>query len=60
MREMRNAYKILVRKLQIKRLLGRSRRRWEDNIKIGPKEVGSKRVDWIHVAQYRIQWKVEF
>jgi hypothetical protein len=31
--EMRNAYKILVRKRESKRTLGRPRRRWEDNIR---------------------------
>jgi hypothetical protein len=30
--EMRNAYKILVGKLNVKRSLGRPRRIWEDNI----------------------------
>jgi hypothetical protein len=33
MREMRNAYKILVRKLEGKRPHGRPRCRWEDNIR---------------------------
>lgn len=36
-----------------KRLLGRRRRRREDNIKMSPKEVGWKVVDWIHVVQRR-------
>jgi hypothetical protein len=34
MGEKRNAYRVLVRKLEGKRPLGRSRRRWEDNIKM--------------------------
>jgi hypothetical protein len=34
MGEMRNAYKILVRKSEWKRTLGRIRRRWEDNIRL--------------------------
>jgi hypothetical protein len=34
MGEMRNAYKILVRKHEGKRTLGRPRHRWEDNIRI--------------------------
>jgi len=34
MGEMRNAYKTLVRKPELKRPLGRPRRRWEDNIKV--------------------------
>jgi len=34
MREMRNSFKILVRKPERKRLLGRRRCRWEGNIKL--------------------------
>jgi hypothetical protein len=35
MGEMRSAYKILARKPEVKRLLGRCRNVWEDNIKNG-------------------------
>jgi hypothetical protein len=38
--EKRNAYTILVRKTEENRQLGRQRRRWVDNIKMGPKEIG--------------------
>jgi hypothetical protein len=34
----KNAYKIFIRKPEGKRLLGRPRRRWEDNIKMCLKE----------------------
>jgi hypothetical protein len=34
MGEKRNAYKITVGKPQRKRLLGRPRRRWEDNVRM--------------------------
>jgi hypothetical protein len=37
---MRNAYKILVGKPEGKRPLGKSRRRWEDNIKMYLREIG--------------------
>jgi len=40
MGEMRNVHRILVGKPEGKRLLGRPRRRWEDNIKINLQEVG--------------------
>jgi hypothetical protein len=43
----RNAYRILVRKPERKRLLGRPRRRWEDNIKINLGERGWVSTDWI-------------
>ena len=40
MEEGRNAFKILAGKPTGKRPLGRSRRRWEDNIRMGLKEIG--------------------
>jgi hypothetical protein len=39
--EMRNAYNILVGKPEGKRLLGISRRRWEDDIRMDLKEIGT-------------------
>jgi hypothetical protein len=40
MREKRNAYKLLVRKPEGKRPLGRPRRRWVNNIRMDLVEVG--------------------
>jgi len=40
MRESRGACRVLVEKLERKRLLGRPRRRWEDNIKMDLQDVG--------------------
>jgi hypothetical protein len=40
MREKRNAYRILVGKLEGKRPLGRPRRRWKDNIRMDLRETG--------------------
>jgi hypothetical protein len=40
MREVRDAYKILVGRPEGRRPLGRSRRRWEDNIKLDLREIG--------------------
>jgi hypothetical protein len=40
-----------------KRPLGKPRRRWEDNIRMGLREIGWKCVDWIHLAQGRVQWQ---
>jgi len=46
-------YKVLVRKHEGKRPLGRARRRWEDNIKVDLQEVGCGGADWIELAQIR-------
>jgi hypothetical protein len=40
-----------------KRPLGRSMRRWEDNIKMDLQEVGCGCMDWIELAQGRDSWK---
>ncbi|KAJ4431153.1 hypothetical protein ANN_19748 [Periplaneta americana] len=58
MGESRNAYRVLVGRPEGKRPLGRSRRRWEDNIKMDLKEVGNDDRDWINLAQDRDQWRV--
>jgi hypothetical protein len=38
-----------------KRPLGRSKRRWENEIRMDLREVGWKGVDWIHLTQDRGQ-----
>ena len=45
MGERRGVYRVLVRKLEGKRQLGRPRRRWEDNIKMHFQEVGCGGMD---------------
>jgi hypothetical protein len=52
------AYSILVGKPEGRRPLGRSRRRWEDNIKMDLREIGFGDVDCIHLAQDRNMWRV--
>jgi hypothetical protein len=39
-----------------KRPLGRTKRSWMDNIKIGLTETGWDSMDWIDLAQDRDQW----
>jgi hypothetical protein len=39
-----------------KRPLGRPRRRWEDNIKMGLREIRFVGANWIRLAQNRVQW----
>jgi hypothetical protein len=51
----RNAYGILVGKPEGKRLLGRPRRRWVDNIKMDLSGIGWNGMDWIDLAQNRDQ-----
>jgi hypothetical protein len=57
MGEKRNAYRILLGEPEVKRPLGRPRRRWVDNIKMELTEIGWDGVDWIHLAQDRDQWR---
>jgi len=53
MEEGRGVYRVLVRKPEGKRPLGRHRRRWEDNIKMDLQEVGCGGMDYIELAQDR-------
>jgi hypothetical protein len=53
MREKRNTYRLLMGKPEKKRLLGRPRRWWVDNIRMDLGEVGWGDVDWIGLAQDR-------
>jgi len=53
----RGVYRVLVRKREEKRSLGRPRRRWEDNIKIDVQEVGCGGMDSIDLAQDRDRWR---
>ena len=39
------------------RPLGRPRHRWEDNIKMGLREVGWVGIEWIDLAQDRDSWR---
>ena len=57
MEQSRNAYRVLVGKLEQKRPLGRPRRRCEDNIKMDLREVGSDPGEWIDLAEDRDQWR---
>jgi hypothetical protein len=54
--EKNNAYRILAGKPEGKRPLGKSRRRWEDNIKKKSIEIERSAMDWIDLAQDRDRW----
>jgi hypothetical protein len=51
MGETMNSYRILVGNSKGKRPLGRPKRRWVDNIKMGLREIGWDGMDWIDLAQ---------
>jgi hypothetical protein len=56
MGEKRNTYRLLVRKPDVKRSLGRPRPRWVDNARTDLGEVEQGGVDWIGLAQDRNRW----
>jgi hypothetical protein len=56
--EGRGAYRVMVRRPESKRPVGRPRRRWEDNIKMDLVEIGIDGANWIQLAQDRVQWWV--
>ena len=57
MGEGRDVYRVMVGKPEGKRQLGRTRRKWEDNIKMDLQEVGGGYVDWMELAQDRDRWR---
>jgi hypothetical protein len=57
MGEERNVYRLLVRKPEGKRPLGRPRRRWIDNINMDLLEIGLNVVNWTGLAQDRYRWR---
>jgi hypothetical protein len=57
MGEERGGYRVLMVKPELKRPLGRPRRRREDNIRIDLQEVGCEGRDWIGLAQDRDRWR---
>ena len=53
----RCVYGVLVGNPEEKKPLGRTRRRWEDNINMDLQEVACGGMDWIDVAQDRDRWR---
>jgi hypothetical protein len=53
----RGIYRILVGRPEGKRPVGRSRRMWEDNIKLDLREIRIDVANWIRLAQDRVQWQ---
>jgi len=57
MGEGRGVHRVLVGKPEGKRPLGRSRPRWEDNIKRDLQVVGGGCGEWMELAQDRDRWR---
>jgi hypothetical protein len=57
MGEGRNVYRVLVGKPDGKRPLERTRRRWENGIKMDLREIGWGGVEWIYLTQDRDRWR---
>ena len=57
MEEGRSSFDILTGKSTGKRPLGRTRRRWEDNITMYFKEIGINTRNWVDSAQDRDYWR---
>jgi hypothetical protein len=56
MGEGRGVYRVLVGRLKWNKPLGRPRRRWEDNIKMGPREIGIDGANCIRLGQDSVRW----
>jgi len=57
MGERRGEYRVLVRKREEKRPLGRPKRRWDENITVDFQEVRCEGMDWIELAEDRDRWR---
>jgi hypothetical protein len=57
MGEGRGMYRVLVGKPKEKKPMGRTRHRWENNIKMDLQAVGCGGMDWIDLAQDRDRWR---
>jgi hypothetical protein len=55
--EGRGVYRVLVRRPEGNRPLGRRRCSWEDNIKMDLREIGIDGVNWFRLAQDRVRWR---
>jgi hypothetical protein len=53
----RGVYRVLIGRPEVKRSLGRPRRRWEENIKLDLREIGIDGANWILLAQDRVKWR---
>ena len=52
-----NAYRVLVGIPEGKKILGRPRLRFEDNVKMDLRDVDFNAEEWLDLAQDRVQWR---
>jgi hypothetical protein len=52
-----SVYRILIRRLEGKRPLGKPRPRWEDDIQMGLRDIGIDAANWIRLAQDGVLWQ---
>jgi hypothetical protein len=57
MEESRSSFTFLAGKPIGKRPLGRSKRRWEDNIRMDLEEIGINACNWVDLAQDGDYWR---
>jgi len=57
MKKGRCVYTVLVGRPEGKRQLGRPRHRWEDNIKIDLRKIGTVGANWIRLGKDRARWR---
>jgi len=57
MMERRGLHRIFVGKPEVKRSLGRTGRRWDDNIKTDLQDMGCGGTDWFELAKDRDRWQ---
>jgi hypothetical protein len=53
----RGVHRVLVGKPERKRLFGRPKRRWKNNIKMDLQEVRGGHVEWMKLTQERDRWR---
>jgi hypothetical protein len=57
MREGKSVHRVFIGRPKGKRPLGRPTCMWEDNVKMGLREIGIDGVNWIQLAQDRVLWQ---
>jgi hypothetical protein len=54
---MTNVHRALDGKLERNRLVGKPMRKWTGNIKTSVNDTECEVMDWVHLAQNKVQWR---